>query len=136
MKKRIIAVCIALFFAGAVGAANWIFGNPGGVSIDYNGCTVYPEEDIDSAARVVIESFKSKEGCVLFSLKYAGNGELEYCRSLSEEADYTECLVFESVFRSPLKSYGAWETNEIYTWDWYLAREKGGEWQLVTAGYA
>lgn len=137
MKKIIITVCVLVICICTVGAANWVFGNPGGVKIDYNNCTEYSKEDIDSAARVVIEKVDSMEGCVLFSLKYAGNGDLEYCRSLNAAADYAECIVFQSAFRSPLKSrLGAWNANRLYTWDWHLAREKDGQWELITEGYA
>ncbi len=118
------------------GVANWIFGNPGGVRIDYNNCTEYSKEDIDSAARVVIEKVDSMDGCVLFSLKYAGNGDLEYCRELNPDADYVECIVFDSVFRSPLTGLGAWNNNSIYTWSWTLAREEGGPWEIDAWGYA
>lgn len=136
MKKIIIAICALVLCVSAVGGANWLFGNPGGVEVDYNNCTVYSKEDIDSAAEVVIEKMDSMEGCVLYSIKFSNADELEYCRSLNEDADYVECIVFDSVFRSPLTGGGAWENNEIYTWNWYLAREKGGKWELLTWGYA
>ena len=138
MKKIIcIGICAAMLCVAMAGAANWIFGNIGGPVIHYNGCTAYSKEDIDSAAQVVIDKVDSMEGCVLFSLKYAGNGDLEYCRELNPDADYAECIVFQSAFRSPLKSrFGAWNANRLYTWDWYLAREEGGPWEIVTEGYA
>lgn len=137
MKKVIITVCVLVICICTAGAAIWVFGNPGGVRIDYNSCTEYSKEDIDSAARVVIENVDAREGCVLFSLKFITADELDYCRSLNKDVDYTECIVFKSAFRSPLKSrFGAWNANRLYTWDWYLAREKGGPWEIVTEGYA
>lgn len=136
MKKAVIALSVIVFCVSVVGLTIWLFGNPGGVEIDYNDCTVYSKEDVDSAAQVVIEKMDSMKGCVLYSLKYRNADELEYCRSLNEEADYVECIVFDSVFRSPLISYGAWNGNSIYTWDWYLARAEGGSWELLTWGYA
>ena len=136
MKKIIISICMLVLCISAVGGANWVFGNPGGVKVHYNNCTVYSKEDIDSAAQVVIDKVDSMEGCVLFSLKYAGNGDLEYCRELNPDADYVECIVFDSVFRSPLTGLGAWNNNSLYTWSWHLAREDGGPWEIVTEGYA
>ena len=137
MKKTIIAVLVFVLCISAVGAANWIFGNPGGVRVDYNNCTEYSEEEIDSAAQVVIQNVNAREGCVLFLLKFITADELDYCRSLNEPANYEECIVFNSAFRSPLKSrFGAWNTNRLYTWDWSLARVKDGQWELVTWGYA
>ncbi len=137
MKKTIIAVLVLVICISAVGAANWVFGNPGGVRVDYNNCTEYSKEDIDSAAQVIVENVDAREGCVLFSLKFITADELDYCRSLNKDVDYAECIVFKSAFRSPLKSrFGAWNANRLYTWDWYLAREKGGQWEIVTEGYA
>ena len=137
MKKTIIAVLVFVLCISAVGAANWVFGNPGGVRVDYNNCTEYSEEEIDSAAQVVIQNVNAREGCVLFLLKFITADELDYCRSLNEPANYEEGIVFNSAFRSPLKSrFGAWNTNSLYTWDWYLARVKDGQWELVTWGYA
>ena len=137
MKKRIlIGLCAAFVMLCVTGLAIWFFGLPGGVRIDYNSCTVYSQEDIDSAAAVIIEKMDSMEGCVLYSLKYGGNDELDYCRSLNEQADYVESIIFDSVFRSPITGGGAWEANAIYTWQWHLAREEGGQWELLTWGYA
>ena len=137
MKKTIIVVLVLILCISAVGAANWVFGNPGGVRVDYNNCTEQSKDDIDSAAKVVMEKVEEMEGCVLFSLKFSNADELDYCRSLNEPANYEECIVFNSAFRSPLKSrFGAWNTNSLYTWDWYLARVKDGQWELVTWGYA
>ncbi len=137
MKKTIIAVLVLVICISAVGAANWVFGNPGGVRVDYNNCTEYSKEDIDSAAQVIVENVDAREGCVLFSLKFITADELDYCRSLNKDVDYAECIVFKSAFRSPLKSrFGAWNANRLYTWDWYLAREKDGQWEIVTEGYA
>ncbi len=137
MKKTIIAVLVFVLCISAVGAANWLFGNPGGVKIDYNNCTEYSEEEIDSAAQVVIQNVNARKGCVLFSLKFITADELDYCRSLNKDVDYAECIVLKSAFRSPLKSrFGAWNANRLYTWDWYLARVKDGQWEIVTEGYA
>lgn len=136
MKKIIIAICVLVLCISAVGGANWLFGNIGGPVIHYNGCTAYSKEDVASAAQVVIEKVDSMDGCVLFSLKYAGNGDLEYCRELNPDADYVECIVFDSVFRSPLTGLGAWNNNSIYTWSWTLAREEGGPWEIDAWGYA
>jgi len=31
---------------------------------------------------------------------------------------------------------GAWEADKEYTdWQWWLAREEGGDWELLTWGY-
>ena len=48
---------------------------------------------------------------------------------------FTQCIAFNSSFRSPKKGGGAWNANEEYTWSWWLARSQGGEWKLMTWGY-
>ena len=102
---------------------------------------IYSKRDIDKAADEVMDRFGSMRGCKMYSLTYAGDevskGNIEYVNSLAKDGvEYDECLVFESVFRSPLRGGGAWEPNEIYTWSWYLARTKDGRWDLLTWGYA
>ena len=110
------------------------------VTIDYGASTRYSHDDIDAAVKVVLDAFSEFDGCTLYSLTYAGdemgNENIEYCCSLGDNTDYTECIVFNSSFRSPKNGGGAWEANEIYTWSWYLAKETDGEWVLLTYGYA
>ena len=48
---------------------------------------------------------------------------------------FTQCIAFDSSFRSPENGGGAWEANEEYTWSWWLARSEGGKWKLMTRGY-
>ena len=81
-------------------------GDTSKVEIDYGTSSVYSKEEIDSA----IETDDNKEA-------------------------FTQCIAFESSFRSPKKGGGAWEANEEYTWSWWLARSEGGEWNLMTWGY-
>lgn len=110
-------------------------------TLEYGESNMYSNEDIESAAKVVVEKFNTFHGCVLYSLEYAGDekceNELSYVNSLKDDGEeFVDCLVFYSEFRSPIKGGGAWSPNDIYTWDWYLGREKDGEWVLVTFGYA
>jgi D-alanyl-D-alanine carboxypeptidase len=51
---------------------------------------------------------------------------------------FTQCAEFMSDFHSPTDPAlaGAWNVDEEYVdWQWWLAREEGGEWQLMTWGY-
>ena len=110
-------------------------------TLEYSESNMYSNEDIESAAKVVVEKFNTFQGCVLYSLEYAGDekckDELSYVDSLKDdgEEEFVDCLVFDSEFRSPIRGGGAWTANSIYTWSWYLGREKDGEWVLVTYGY-
>lgn len=109
-------------------------------TLEYGESYMYSNEDIESAAKVVVEKFNTFHGCVLYFLEYAGDekceNELSYVNSLKDDGEeFVDCLVFYSEFRSPIKGGGAWSPDDIYTWDWYLGREKDGEWVLVTYGY-
>lgn len=113
----------------------------GDPAVFYGDSEIYSHRDIDKAADEVMDTFNSMRGCKMYSLTYAGDdvckSELDYCNSLADDGVvYDQCLVFESVFRSPVRGGGAWESNEIYTWTWYLARTENGRWDLLTWGYA
>ena len=113
------------------------------VKIDYGTSAIYTEEDMDTAIDQIKETFKSLEGCELHSLSYSSDDvcldqeNIAWMNDL-EHADkqvFTQCIMFNSSFRSPKKGGGAWEANEEYTWSWWLARSEGGEWKLMTYGY-
>ena len=110
------------------------------VSIDYSESAVYSKSDMDAAIKVIRKTFDTFDGCTLYSLSYAGDEaaekNLSYCQSLSENQQVTQCIVFDSVFRSPRNGGGAWMANAEYTWTWYLARGTTGNWVLLTYGYA
>ena len=113
----------------------------GDPAVIYGDSELYSKRDIDKAVDEIMDKFGSWRGCKMYSLAYGGDEkclrELEYCNSLASDGEvYDQCIVFESVFRSPLRGGGAWEPNEIYTWSWYLARTNGGRWDLLTWGYA
>ena len=46
----------------------------------------------------------------------------------------TNALFLECNFDSPIFGGGGWNENFRYDWSWYLARTKGGEWELLTWG--
>ena len=100
---------------------------------------------MDTAIDQIKETFKSLEGCELHSLSYSSDdvcldqenivwmNDLEHAND--DKQVFTQCIMFNSSFRSPKKGGGAWEPNEEYTWSWWLARSEGGEWKLMTYGY-
>ena len=102
---------------------------------------IYSREDRQAAARLISDTVNSFEGCKLYAVKYEGDEvskrNLEYCNSLAADGiTYTESIVFTSYFRSPVFGGGAWNANSIYNWSWYLARTDGGDWEILTYGYA
>ena len=142
MKKIItVTLCIVLVFLFAGCEKN---GDTSKVEIDYGASSVYSKEEIDSAIEIIKKQFASFEGCELHSLSYMSDEEcnnadnIEWMNDLRTDANkeaFTQCIAFESSFRSPKKGGGAWEANEEYTWSWWLARSEGGEWNLMTWGY-
>ena len=96
------------------------------VKIDYGSSAIYTEEDMDTAIDQIKETFKSLEGCELHSLSYSSDdvcldqenivwmNDLEYAND--DKQVFTQCIMFNSSFRSPKKGGGAWEPNEEYTW--------------------
>ena len=141
MKKTIAAVlcfAMALLFIGY--GKSYI----SKVKIDYGTSSVYSKEDMDAAIDVIRKQFSSFAGCELHSLSYMSDEEcnnadnIEWMNDLRPDDNgevFTQCIAFDSSFRSPKKGGGAWEANEEYTWSWWLARSEGGEWKLMTWGY-
>ena len=104
---------------------------------DWSQSAMYPDDQIAAAADAVQAEFRDElRGCKLYSLTYAGDEvsaeELAY---INEFGNYDQCIVFKSMFRSPIFGGGGWNANDIYTWHWYLGRVIGGEWEVVQRGY-
>ncbi|MFR5523589.1 MAG: hypothetical protein ACLTJG_01290 [[Clostridium] innocuum] len=81
------------------------------------------------------ETFKSFEGCELYTLSYSSDDVCRDEENIAWMNDLEELMIisrflhnimFDSSFRSPKKGGGAWEPNEEYTWSWWLARSEGG----------
>ena len=132
MKKVIEMVVCCMLIVTLVGCKNAVTTN---VKIDYGTSAIYTKED----------TFKSFEGCELYTLSYSSDDvcrdeeNIAWMNDLERANDnkqiFTQCIMFDSSFRSPKKGGGAWEPNEEYTWSWWLARSEGGEWKLMTYGY-
>lgn len=111
------------------------------VTVNFGNSAVYSQEDMEAAVEVIKAKFNSWEGHTLYTIEYKGDEvsaeNLEYCNSLGDASEFTESIVFESSFRTPKHASGGFNEDEVYTgWSWYLARQAGGEWQLLTYGYA
>ena len=139
MKKIfVMAICIVLMFA-LVGCEN---GKTANVVIDYGTSSIYTKADMNAAIEVIKKQFNSMDGCELHSLSYSSDDDcnnsecIKWMNDLEEANDnkevFTQCIMFNSSFRSPKNGGGAWEANEEYTWSWWLARSEGGAWKLMT----
>lgn len=141
MKKLLCAV-LSLFVLLSLSSCNTKPGNVENAEISYGISAKYTVEDIHSAVQVVFDEFRTWNGFELYSIAYAGDeicldkDELEYCNSLRDGAEFVDCIIFYSSFRTPPNSKEGFNGNEDYTgWNWYLAREADGEWELLTWGY-
>lgn len=107
--------------------------------IVYGGSEIYSEQDKKDAVDVILQQFGKFEGCVLYEISYTSDSysskNLDYVNDLAPDGViFTQCIVFETEFRSPIFGGGAWNANRTYLWTWYLGRTEGGNWQLLTYG--
>lgn len=115
------------------------------VTIDYGTSSNYTVDDMNAAIAVIVNTFSTFEGCELHSLTYGSDDQSNSAENIAWMNDletandnqqvFTECIMFESSFRSPKNGGGAWNANEEYTWSWWLARGEGSGWKLMTWGY-
>jgi L,D-peptidoglycan transpeptidase YkuD (ErfK/YbiS/YcfS/YnhG family) len=120
---------------------DWGLGTAAGPRIEYGESALFSEEDMDEAIALIREEFDDWEGCELHSIRYAGDDccseeNLEWLNCLRDGDELTECIEFLSDFRSPVEGGGAWEPDTEYTgWQWWLGREDGGDWELLSWGF-
>ena len=134
MKKItcIVLAAILLFALAACGGSS--------VKVDLGKSELYAKEDLERAEKLVEKTIGEMEGTTidLKSVTYKGDersaSELEYVNSL-ERGVFDECAVFGSLFHTSKDATGAWEPDADYTWEFFLARADGGDWEVVTFGY-
>ena len=115
-------------------------GDVSGVKIDYGKSSIYTREDMDAAIEKIKNEFRIWDGCTLYTIDYVGDkrsmDNLDYVNDLDEDANFTQCMVFESSFHTPADGGSGFNPDDTYTgWSWYLARSADGEWKLLTWGY-
>ncbi len=114
-------------------------------TVDYGTSELYSREEMDKAITEFKKEFENWDGCVLHSIRYAGdecNSEenIKWVNALKEGKNYTQCIEFLTDFHSPTDEEQledtAWEADKEYTdYQWWLARTDGGDWELVSWGY-
>lgn len=111
------------------------------VDVDYGDSGLYSKEDMDTAARIILEEFAQMKGAELHSLNYTSDEcnsqeNIDWMNNLAnKDVQYTQCIEFASKFQSPEEGGGSWIPDSEYNWHWWLARTDGGEWELMTFGY-
>ena len=115
------------------------------ISIDYGKSDIYSQEDMDAAIKLIKEEFAGWKGCELHNIRYTSddcNSEenIKWANSLADGKKYTQCIQFQTDFHSPVKDEDlegkAWDPDTEYKdYTWSLAREDGGNWELINWGY-
>lgn len=121
--------------------------------IDFGSSSIYAEAERNNAVLLIKDKFASFTGdCELHSIRYAGdeaNNEenLKWLNSLREARsdippedvgkEYVQAAEFLMDFHSPVEDGPyAWEPDMEYKdYQWWLARLKDGEWEVVSWGY-
>lgn len=108
------------------------------VTVDYGSSELFTEEELKEAAVQVKCRFATFEGCELHSLRYAGDESsneenLARMKELDDSADYVEVVEFLTDFHTPEEGSQVLDADrEMEDYQWWLAREKDGGWQLIT----
>ena len=112
------------------------------VTIDLGTSKLYTEEELYNAMLAIKCQFASWGGCELHSIQYAGDEEcteenLEWLRSLGNGKDYRDVAAFLMDFHSPVEDGPyTWEPDTEYPdYQWWLAREDGKDFEIVSTGY-
>jgi D-alanyl-D-alanine carboxypeptidase len=123
------------------------------VAIDLGSSSIYTEAERNDAVLLIKDKFASFSGdCELHGIRYAGddaNNEenLDWLNSLREARsnippedvgkEYVQVAEFLMDFHSPVEEGPyAWELDMEYRdYQWWLARTKGGGWEIVSWGY-
>ena len=114
-------------------------------SIDYGTSKLYSEADMNEAIDQILSSFLCKDGCKINSIRYAGdenNTEENIAwlndHQIAEGKTYTQCAMFLVDFHSPVDETYQGSLNldsEYQDYNFWFAREDGGNWDLVDMGY-
>ncbi len=135
-KRTILTVCISVVLVIALIGTIFSITPP---SIDYGESELFSLSERKAAAMLVKEKVNGFQGCKLYSIRYEGDAsslkEAER-QNRQNPGKYTDVIVFQSFFRSPITGGGAWEANQIYSWSWIVGRTDGGAWKLISWGYA
>lgn len=115
-------------------------------TIDYGTSELYTQADMDAAIQVIMAEFDTWTGAEMKSIAFTDDKTCEdnvaYCNDLRDKDDpeFDQAIVFTSSFHSPSGEDAkdtAWEPDTDYNdWTWTLGRTDGGDWKLLTWGYA
>ncbi len=111
--------------------------------VDIGQSDVFTEQDRAEAAELVLEKVRDDfEYCKLLKLSYSGDShsnnseDLEWLNGMTSRGggNFTQCIRFDSSERWT-EDTGFCLKGETDSFDFWLAREDGGEWKIMTWGY-
>lgn len=145
MKKIMTLFVLMICICGSTGCGGTSVSDVSEVKIEYGNSSLYSEEDMNAAIKLIKDEFSTWDGCELHSISYGSDdkcnseniawmNELATANDINEKFD--QCIMFKSDFHSPKNGGEAWNADYEYTdWQWWLARSEGGTWRLMTWGY-
>lgn len=114
----------------------------GKVDIDYGTSSIYKEDDLKDAVIQIECRFASLDGCVLKSIRYAGDEavtdeKLKAIQEQNPDSKYTQIVEFLMDFHTPENTVDTtFEPDRDYTdYQWWLARNADSGWEIVSFGY-
>ena len=110
--------------------------------INLGSSEVFSKQDIADAAQLVLDQVKDFDSCDLLKLSYSGDNhsnrpdDLEWLNDLKSKGggNFTQCIRFDSE-EEWLADTGAQFKGDRDYFQFWLAREEGGEWKLLAWGY-
>ena len=112
------------------------------VNIDLGDSKDVSEEDLENAVVQVKCQFAYWDGFVLYSIRYAGDDavadeKIAQLKEKNPKLDYSQTVEFLMDFRTPADNKEeSFESNNEYTdYQWYLAKNDKGGWEIVDSGY-
>ena len=109
--------------------------------LDYGQSELYNEGEINEAMITVKCQFAAMKGIELNRVAYAGdecNSEenLNWINSFDSGHTYTKIIELLTDFRTPKEGYGTLNPDFEYTdYQWWLALNEEGDWDIVSFGY-
>ena len=144
MKKKVLVLVVLVMAAAVMLAACGGSSSSETKTTEYE-TEIYTDEDMQACVKLIEDEFSTWKGCEMNSLEYAGDecnteDNVAWANEISDGKNYTQVAEFLSDFHSPTDDADlegtAWEKDKEYEdYQWWLAREDGGDWELFSWGY-
>ncbi len=111
------------------------------VLVNCGNSNIYSYADINDAMNIVRKKLEEWKECTLQSISYtsdacASEENVRWMNSLREGKNYTESICIKTDFHTSKDAKGAWGPDCDYPdYTWWMARTKGGPWELLNWGY-